>query len=96
MHRILTGSAAVLLLSLAPHASSATPSAPTPLVIAAAPFTPAEGWWEREHRDDARDRYWKLPTEKRRQYDRLQAQTKERDQQRRSRAIEDQHRLLGY
>ena len=94
MHRIFSGSIAMLLLSLAPHASLATPSAPKPLVDA--PLTFVEGWWEREHRDDARDRYWKLPAEKRRQYDRLQTRTKQHDNQRRSRAIQEQHRLLGY
>ena len=96
MHRIFAGSIAVLLLSIAPHASPATPSAPKPLMTADAPVIFVEGWWEREHRDDARDRYWKLSRDKRRQYDRLQAQTKQRDEQRRSHAIEEQHRLLGY
>jgi hypothetical protein len=96
MLRILAGSVAVVVLSLAPHTSSATPFTPKPVATAGAPFTLVEGWWEREHRDDARDRYWKLAPKKRRQYDRLQAQTKQRDEQRRSRAVQEQHRLLGY
>jgi hypothetical protein len=97
MYRSFTGSVAVLLLSLVPHASPATPLAPKPVVTVDAPVTRvAEGWWEREHRDDARDRYWKLAPEKRRQYDRLQAKTKQRDEERRGRAIQEQHRLLGY
>ncbi len=96
MYRSFTGSVVVLLLSFVPQASPATPLAPKPVVTADAPVTLVEGWWEREHRDDARDRYWKLAPEKRRQYDRLQAKTRQHDEQRRGRAIQEQHRLLGY
>jgi hypothetical protein len=102
MRRIFAGSVVILVLSLAPHTGSAMPAAARPTVTAEAPLIFVEGWWERERRDDARDRYWRLTPEKRRQYDRFQAEANRRDQQRRrfeqqdNRAIQEQHRLLGY
>ena len=96
MHRIFAGLVVILVLSLAPHAGAAMPAAAKPTVAAEAPLILVEGWWEREHRDDARDRYWRLTPEKRRQYDRLQADTRRHDEERRNRALQEQHRLLGY
>ena len=96
MPRIFVGSVVILVLGLAPHAGSAMPATAKPTVTTEAPFILVEGWWEREHREDARDRYWRLTPEKRKQYDRLQADTKRRDEERRNRAVQEQHRLLGY
>ena len=96
MRRIFAGSVVILVLSLGPDANSAMPAAAKPTVRAEAPFILVEGWWERERRDDARDRYWRLTPEKRKQYDRFQTQAKRGDEQHRSRAIQEQHRLLGY
>lgn len=96
MHRLFAGSVVILVLSLAPHAGSAMPAAAKPTASAEAPVILVEGWWERERREDARDRYWRLTPEKRKQYDRFQTQAKRGDEQHRNRAVQEQHRLLGY
>ena len=96
MHRLFAGPVVILVLSLAPHTSSAVPPAAKPTVTTKAPIVLVEGWWERERREDARERYWRLTPEKRRQYDRFQTQSKRGDEQRRNHAVQEQHRLLGY
>ena len=103
MHRILIASAAILLVGLAPLTGMAASSALRPVVTANPSVTLVDGWWEQEHHEqDAPDHYWRLQQEQRQRYDRLQAEQRRRDQQRRRfeeddrRAVQEQHRMLGF
>jgi hypothetical protein len=100
MRRILSTSLALLLLT--PVAAMAGMIGPRPVDTAPSSITLVDGWWEQEHHDDARDRYWKLPPQKVQRYNQLQAAQAQRDAQRRKlaeqdrRAQEEQHRMLGF
>jgi hypothetical protein len=105
MRSIVSASAIVLLFGLTP-VTGATAAAAN-LVTSVAHGNPAitfvDGWWEQEHHDqDAPQRYWRLKSQQRERYDRLQAEQARRDKQRRQldeenrRAEEEQHRMLGF
>jgi hypothetical protein len=101
MTRIFSASVVVLLFGLAPVTGMAAPIVQRPVTNSSITFV--DGWWEQEHREqDARERYWRLPPPRLNQYHRLQADYDRREQQRRRideenrRAIQEQHRLLGF
>jgi hypothetical protein len=102
MHRIFSASVVVLLFGLTPGTGTAASIVPRPAVIANPAVLFVDGWWEQENRQDARDRYWRLPPKQITRYHRLQADSDRREQQRRriddenNRARQEQHRLLGY
>jgi len=103
MHRAIVASLAVLVLGLAPLKGASATVLPAPGAAAGNPAIYfVDGWWEQEHRSDASDRYSKWSPAKRKQYDRIQAAQNKRDAERRriedqnNRAVQDQHRLLGY
>jgi len=102
MYRIFFVSAAALLLGFAPLSATAAAIGEKPVAATNPSITFVDGWWEQEHHDDAPQHYWRLQREQRERYDRLQAQQAQREAQRRRfddedrRAIEEQHRLLGF
>jgi hypothetical protein len=103
MHRIFFASAAIMLIGLAPQPGSAASFAQRPVTAANPSITLVDGWWEQEHHEqDAPDHYWRLQQQQRERYDRLQSEQYRREQQRRRfneddrRALQEQHRLLGF
>jgi hypothetical protein len=103
MRRIISASAVVLLFGLAPVTGAAAANPRTPAAHGNPAITSVDGWWEQEHHDqDAPQRYWRLKSQQRARYDRLQAERNRRDQQRRQideanrRADQEQHRMLGF
>jgi hypothetical protein len=103
MRRIVCGSVAVALLGLTPVASFAGAIAPKPMITGNPSVTLVQGWWEHEHRERrAREGYWRLPPPQLDRYNQLQSEISQLQQQRReiderlSRALQEQHRMLGF
>ena len=87
------------VLSIAGHSA---PPAPEPGIARRAPVTLVQGWWEEEHREHAREQYWRLPPPALDRYNRLQYEINQLIGQRREiderlrRAQEEQRRMLGF
>ena len=103
MRRIISVSAVVLFFGLAPVVGMAAAVVQRPFVTHNPSITFVDGWWEQEHHEqDAPQRYSRLPPQQLERYNQLQAETNQRNEQRRrmdadnSRAQEEQHRLLGF